>query len=95
MGIQDNLRGKEGEVMSADFKRLIYDLQWNFTLIAEYLSNPESTLLNYNLTKREKEALLTRDPDTLAELCGSQQLAAGALSGAHTPSCHGPTGPPF
>ena len=81
--------------MSADSKKLIYDLQCDFTLVAEYLSNPENTLLNYDLTQQEEEALLSRDPDILAELCGSQQLAAGALSGAHTPSCHGPTGPPF
>lgn len=81
--------------MSTGFKDLVKALQGDFTLIAEFLNSPEKVLYNYELTTTERQALLSRDSDALAALCGSQQLAAGVLSGAHTPSCQGPTGPPF
>ena len=87
------MKGREN--MSAGFDDLIIELQGNFTLIAEFLSNPETVISDYNLTDAESKALLSRDADVLAALCGSQQLAQGVLSGAHTPGCHGPTGPPF
>jgi hypothetical protein len=81
--------------MSAGFKELVSNLQGNFTLIAEFLSNPEMVISGYSLTDVESKALLSRDADALAALCGSQQLAQGVLSGAHTPTCHGTVGPPF
>lgn len=39
----------------------------------------------------EQKALLSRNFDALASLCGSQQMAAGVLSGAHTPLCSNKT----
>ena len=39
------------------------------------------------LHENEYKALSTSDFSLLAELCGSEQVAAGALSGAHSSLC--------
>lgn len=82
--------------MSVDFQNLVQALQNNFALLAEFLEEPKKVISRYNLTDEECKALLSRNVDVLAELCGSQQMAAGVLSGAHTPTCRPGTGPgPF
>ena len=73
--------------MSTGFRQLVSELQGDFTLVAQYLQNPKGVVSRYNLTSCESSALLSRNFDSLAALCGSQQLAAGVLSGAHTPTC--------
>ncbi len=77
--------------MSNGFKQLTIALQGDFTLVADFLENPSEIISHYNLTDEERDAMLSRDFDKLAALCGSQQMAAGVLSGAHTPSCSNKT----
>ena len=71
--------------MSTGFKQLIQSLQSDFTLVAQFLDNPKHLVSRYRMTSAEKIALLTRDFDALAVMCGSRQLAAGVLSATHTP----------
>lgn len=73
--------------MSHGFQDLIHSLQGDFSLIAEFLENPEQVTAKYKLSSSERNAVLSRDFDALAALCGSQQMAAGVLSSAHTPTC--------
>jgi len=73
--------------MSNGFKQLVASLQGDFSLVAQFLENPKKLVSRYILSSDEKKALISRDFDALAALCGSQQLAAGVLSGAHTPTC--------
>ena len=73
--------------MSVGFKHLVSAMQGDFSLVANFLENPMQVVSQYNLSAEEKKAMLSRDFDMLAALCGSQQMAAGVLSGAHTPTC--------
>ena len=70
------------------FNDLIVNLQGNPNLIAEFITNPEGVLQKYDLTNEENSALLSGNLDSLVNLGLSDQLAAGVLSGAHTPSCN-------
>ena len=73
--------------MSGDFSKLVTDLQSDYSLAIDFLDNPADFLKNYNLDEIEYWALSTSDYSLLAELCGSEQVAAGALSGAHSSQC--------
>ena len=73
--------------MSVGFKQLVTSLQGVFSLVANFLENPMCVISQYDLTDDEKKALLSRNFDALASLCGSQQMAAGVLSGAHSAQC--------
>ena len=73
--------------MSTGFKQLVSALQGDFSLIVEFLDNPQAVVSRYDLSADEKDAMLSRDFDALASLCGSQQMFAVVLSAAHTPLC--------
>ena len=73
--------------MSVGFKNLMSGLQSNFEALVEFMDNPESYISRYKISDAERMALLSRDADKLAELTGSAQLAVGALSSSHTPTC--------
>lgn len=75
--------------MSTGFAQIVDALQGNFTSVVMFLDNPEEFIKNYNLTPLEVSALLNRDFNQLAELCGSEQLALGVVSGAHSSGCSG------
>ncbi len=77
--------------MSVGFIQLVSSRQGDFSLIADFLENPKRVISQYDLSASEQEALLSRNFDDLASLCGSQQMAAGVLSGAHTPFCSNKT----
>lgn len=77
--------------MSVGFIQLVSSLQGDFSLIADFLENPKRVISQYDLTASERRALLSRNFDDLASLCGSQQMAAGVLSHAHTPLCSNKT----
>ncbi|MBR0428977.1 MAG: hypothetical protein IJK17_02695 [Lachnospiraceae bacterium] len=73
--------------MSVGFKDLVASLQGDFEALVNFMDSPETFVANYELSDDEREALLSRDAEKLAELAGSEQLALGVLSGAHTPTC--------
>ena len=77
--------------MSDGFKQLVESLQGDFSLIVSFLENPMKVISRYDLSADEQSAMLSRDFDSLAALCGSQQMAAGVLSGGHTPMCSNKT----
>lgn len=57
----------------------------------DFLENPSDVISNYDLLDGERNAILSRDFDRLASLCGSQQMVTGVLSGAHTSLCSNKT----
>lgn len=73
--------------MSDDFRKLVTALQSDYSLAIDFLDDPSCFLKNYQLNENEYKALSTSDFSLLAELCGSEQVAAGALSGAHSSLC--------
>lgn len=69
------------------FENLIQDLQGNPNLIATFIANPKEVLDEYALSNDERSAILSGDMATLTNVGVNNNLAAGVLSGAHTPSC--------
>ncbi|MCS4485759.1 hypothetical protein [Staphylococcus americanisciuri] len=73
--------------MSKNLKRFIDDLQGDWELIGAFFDNPESVLDQYDLSSSEKASILSRNLNDLNGLGINEQLAVGALSGAHSKRC--------
>lgn len=73
--------------MSKGFMCLVDELQGNFEAVVNFLEDPGVFIDSYAVTSEERSALMSRDFDALAEMCGSEQLAVGVLSGAHSSGC--------
>lgn len=73
--------------MSKELELLVNDLQGNMDLVGSFLDSPSEVLEAYNISGDEKEAMLSKNVDDLNSLGFSEQLAVGALSGAHSQTC--------
>ncbi|MFB5251107.1 hypothetical protein ACE38F_12020 [Bacillus mycoides] len=74
--------------MTKDLIQLINDLNENWELIGDFFDNPEKVIATYELSEIERHALISRNLDDLNQLGINDQLAVGALSGAHSSGCH-------
>jgi hypothetical protein len=77
----------KGVIMSSDFKRLVRNLFDDVQVITEFFENPNKVLLNYDITRDERNALLSRSVADLNKLGLKTADAVGALSGAHSKTC--------
>ncbi|GAA4074095.1 hypothetical protein [Amphibacillus indicireducens] len=73
-----------------NLERLVNDLQSDWNLIGEFFDNAENVFEEYNLNDIEKQSLRSRNLEDLNALGVNEQLAVGALSGAHSSGCHAP-----
>lgn len=69
--------------INAVVKRLEND--WDY--IAEFLNDPNKALKGYNLSKKERKLLTTKDVNGLIYLGISEDKAIVAASGAHSQTC--------
>jgi hypothetical protein len=74
--------------MSNELKEIIIRCISDQEFSDSFLNNPEEALSGYDLAEEERSALLARDADALERLGFHKGLAEGALSGAHSQTCH-------
>lgn len=76
--------------MSKQLSNLVAELQGNMELVGNFFDNPSKVIDSFGITGKEKQALLTRDLNSLNKIGLSEQQVVGALSGAHSSGCHAP-----
>ncbi|MCH9626363.1 MAG: hypothetical protein S4CHLAM123_15600 [Chlamydiales bacterium] len=74
-------------VSTSDFEEVLERLSGDWMFIESFLNDPVKALSGYNLSEKERNCLVARDPEGLVALGVDEENVEIVLSGAHSQGC--------